>query len=342
MLKFSLQIALLSRPGNCSSGTNRCVGSTRSFKVAVVGAAGGVGQPLSLLLKQLPQVTKLALHDVVATKGIAADLSHICTSAAVESYEGSHNLERALSGSSIVVMSSSVPPLPETNADLELMANAKMIIDVTRAVSISCPDALLAVITSPLNIIVPIVARVLRDEDAYDPKRLFGVTTLNVIRAKTFLGDSIGVDPMEVSVPVVGGHSPGTFLTLTSQTSPAFAGSVGERAELVDCIRKAEDEVVQAKGGKGSSTLAMAYAVTHFVNALLRALNGEKDIIECAYVQSDITEAKFFASPVELGPNGIKNYLEIPSLDDDEEKALKNMVVKLKKDIQTGCRFPLV
>ncbi|KAJ3268816.1 hypothetical protein HDU76_011371, partial [Blyttiomyces sp. JEL0837] len=42
-------------------------------KVAVVGAAGGIGQPLSLLLKLNPNVSELSLYDIVNTPGVAAD-----------------------------------------------------------------------------------------------------------------------------------------------------------------------------------------------------------------------------------------------------------------------------
>ena len=51
----------------------------RSHRVAVMGAAGGIGQPMSLLLKRSSLVSQLALYDIVATPGVAADLSHIET-----------------------------------------------------------------------------------------------------------------------------------------------------------------------------------------------------------------------------------------------------------------------
>jgi malate dehydrogenase len=46
--------------------------SVRTYKVAVVGASGGIGQPLALLLKLDPLVTELALYDVVRTPGTAS------------------------------------------------------------------------------------------------------------------------------------------------------------------------------------------------------------------------------------------------------------------------------
>lgn len=57
-----------------------------NVKVAVAGASGGIGQPLSLLLKQSPLVTELSLYDIVHTVGVAADLSHIETPAKVKGY----------------------------------------------------------------------------------------------------------------------------------------------------------------------------------------------------------------------------------------------------------------
>lgn len=48
-------------------------------KVAVLGAAGGIGQPLALLMKLNPLVSKLSLYDIAGTPGVAADVSHINT-----------------------------------------------------------------------------------------------------------------------------------------------------------------------------------------------------------------------------------------------------------------------
>jgi hypothetical protein len=62
------------------------LGRTLTFillQVAVLGAAGGIGQPLSLLLKMNPLVSQLALYDIANTPGVAADLSHCNTPAQV-------------------------------------------------------------------------------------------------------------------------------------------------------------------------------------------------------------------------------------------------------------------
>jgi malate dehydrogenase len=78
--------------------------STRALqpKVAVLGAAGGIGQPLSLLLKANPRVGELSLYDVANTPGVACDLSHISTGARVTGYVGAAQLDAALEGCNLV------------------------------------------------------------------------------------------------------------------------------------------------------------------------------------------------------------------------------------------------
>ena len=53
--------------------------AARQTKVAVLGAGGGIGQPLSLLLKNDPLVSSLSLYDIRGAPGVAADVSHIDT-----------------------------------------------------------------------------------------------------------------------------------------------------------------------------------------------------------------------------------------------------------------------
>ena len=61
----------------------RSKGASPGFKVAILGAAGGIGQPLSMLMKMNPLVAVLHLYDVVNTPGVSADISHMDTAAVV-------------------------------------------------------------------------------------------------------------------------------------------------------------------------------------------------------------------------------------------------------------------
>lgn len=78
----------------------------------MLGAAGGIGQPLALLLKQSPLISRLSLYDIVGTPGVAADLSHIETRAQVTGYTGPDELGEALQGCNVVVIPAGVPRKP--------------------------------------------------------------------------------------------------------------------------------------------------------------------------------------------------------------------------------------
>ena len=64
----------------------------------------GIGQPLSLLLKLNPAVTKLNLYDIVHTPGVAADLSHCETASETTGFKGQDQIEASLAGAEIVVI----------------------------------------------------------------------------------------------------------------------------------------------------------------------------------------------------------------------------------------------
>lgn len=84
----------------------------RETKVALLGASGGIGQPLSLLLKLNPLISHLALYDIVHTPGVTADISHCSTPAKVTGHLGHQQLRDALEGSQVVVIPAGVPRKP--------------------------------------------------------------------------------------------------------------------------------------------------------------------------------------------------------------------------------------
>ena len=134
----------------------------------------------------------------------------------------------------------------------------------------------------------------------YDPRRLFGVTTLDVLRANTFIAESQGWSAASTDVTVIGGHAGTTILPLLSTVAGAKLSQEQIEA-LSHRIQFGGDEVVKAKDGAGSATLSMAQAADRFTGALLRALAGEKGVSECAFVQSDaVPGTPFFSTRVTL------------------------------------------
>lgn len=78
-------------------------------------------------------------------------------------------------------------------------------------------QAIVGIISNPVNSTVPIAAEVFKAAGTYNPQKLLGVTTLDVVRANTFVAEAKGLDVKDVDVPVVGGHAGTTILPLLSQ-----------------------------------------------------------------------------------------------------------------------------
>lgn len=312
-----------------------------SYKVAVLGAAGGIGQPLSLLIKMSPLVSDLHLYDIANVKGVAADLSHCNTPSQVRDFTGNSELANSLKGVNVVVIPAGVPRKPGMTRDDLFNINAGIVKNLVEAVADNCPDAFIHIISNPVNSTVPIVAEVLKEKGVYDPKKLFGVTTLDVVRANTFVAQKKNLKLIDVDVPVVGGHAGITILPLLSKTKPSVSFTDEEIQELTVRIQNAGTEVVEAKVGTGSATLSMAYAAARFVESSLRALDGDADVYECAYVQSDLTELPFFASRVKLGRKGVEAFIssDLQGLTEYEQKALEALKPELKASIEKGIAF---
>jgi len=129
-------------------------------KVAVLGAAGGIGQPLSLLCKLSDQIDEVACYDVVGTPGVAADLSHCPTGAKVTgnlpstgSWPPSDNagLQAALTGADVVVIPAGVPRKPGMTRDDLFNTNASIVQTLVEGCGKFCPDATLAIISNPVR-----------------------------------------------------------------------------------------------------------------------------------------------------------------------------------------------
>ena len=308
------------------------------MKVCVLGAAGGIGQPLSLLLKlQLPAGSELALYDVAPfTPGVAVDLSHIPTDVRVSGYAGDE-VESALQDADIVVIPAGVPRKPGMTRDDLFNVNAGIVKTLIGAGARACPNACFAVVTNPVNSTVPIAAEVLKAAGVYDKRKLFGITTLDVIRSNTFVAQTVGKSTDEVNVNVIGGHSGVTILPLLSSI-PGVELSQADIEALTPRIQEAGTEVVEAKAGAGSATLSMAQAAARFTLSLVSALNGET-VTECCYVQIGDDTSSFHAQPVVLGRDGVDSIPPVPPLSDYEQKLLDELHTVLDGNISKGIEF---
>jgi len=332
-------------------------------KVCVLGAAGGIGQPLSLLCKISQHIDELSLFDVVNSVGVGVDLSHISSVAKVQSYvaaKGDFKGEQqetidakkaALTGVDLVIIPAGVPRKPGMTRDDLFKINAGIVKGLVEDIASYCPKAYVLVISKPVNSTVPIAAEVLKSKNIFDPKKLFGVTTLDVVRSETFVQAITGEkDPSKTVIPVIGGHSGETIVPLFSQAKPSVNIPEDKLDALTHRVQFGGDEVVQAKNGAGSATLSMAYAGFRFAEKVIKAANGESGIVEPTYiflagveggdaVQKE-TGCEYFSVPVELGPEGAKKAINVvTSANDYEKKLLTKCYEGLQGNISKGVEF---
>lgn len=222
--------------------------------------------------------------------------------------------------------------------------NASIVRDLAKACAEHCPKANILIIANPVNSTVPITAEVFKAKGVYNPKRLFGVTTLDVVRASRFISEHNNTDPADENITVVGGHSGATIVPLLSQAG--YGNISGAALEtFIKRVQFGGDEVVKAKDGTGSATLSMAMAGARFAESLLAAASGTSGIVEPTFVESPLFKDEgidFFASRVELGPNGVEKILPLGEINAKEQEMLAVCKADLKKNITKGQSTPAV
>merc|ERR1712241_1499378 len=210
-----------------------------------------------------------------------------------------------LEGMEIVVIPAGVPRKPGMTRDDLFNTNASIVANLASAAAEVCPDACLAIISNPVNSTVPIASEIFKKAGKYNPNKIFGVTTL---------------------------------MPLISQCTPPVEFPADQLKALTERIQDAGTEVVKAKAGAGSATLSMAYAASRFTDSLMKAKSG-KEVVECAYVASSVTEAPYFATPIKLGPNGVEANLGLGTLTPFEEELLNKGLPELILSINKGTEY---
>jgi len=319
---------------------------TGNFKVCVVGGAGGIGQPLALLMATCPTVKELVIIDLniamVPAAGVAADLSHLEGKCKVTSLSLVVNEDRAidkagdvLKGCHLVLVPAGVPRKPGQDRKDLLNINAGIAKGTVEAAAKHCPDAVVALIVNPVNSVVPAMCELWKKK-GLDPRKIVGISTLDVVRANKFVQEITGI---AAEIPVIGGHAGKTILPLFSQDVAGRAVPQAQIPALDARVQDAGTEVVKEKNGKGSATLSMAYAGARLGKAVLSGLAGV-DVTECAYVESSVQPGvPYFASKVTFGKGGIKTVHPMGKLSAHEQKRLEEMLPILKEEIDAGLEY---
>merc|ERR1712232_1497804 len=243
-------------------------------------------------------------------------------------------LEECLTGADLLLVPAGLPRRPGMTRDDLFNINAGIAKGIVESCAKFCPQAVLGLIVNPVNSIVPAMAE-LYIKKGLDPLKVVGVTTLDIVRANKFVSEATGKPVSDIQIPVVGGHAGKTILPLFSQDPIGATLSAEQVAALDPRTQDGGTEVVEAKAGKGSATLSMAYAGARFGSAVLAGLSGTPTT-ECAYLASSVTDLPYFSSKVTFGPKGVEKIHELGPMTDYEKERLKEASEQLEKEIAKG------
>jgi len=301
-------------------------------KVTVVGA-GNVGATTAQRLAER-DYADVVLVDIVEgmPQGKALDLNQ---SGPVVGYEpnvmGTNGYEET-AGSNIVVITSGFPRQPGMSRDDLLAKNKEIVGGVAREVADRSPDAIVIVVTNPLDA----MCHVAFDVTQFPRQRVLGMAgILDSARFRTFLAWELGVSVRDVTGFVLGGHGD-TMVPVVSYTNVAGVPveqkiDAGRLDEIVQRTRDGGAEVVKLLK-KGSAFYAPSAAAAEMVDSIVF---DQKRVLPCAALcQGEFgIDGLFVGVPVRLGAEGIEEIIEI-ELNDKEQQDLRSSADAVRELVQ--------
>ncbi len=232
-------------------------------------------------------------------------------------------------GSDVVVITAGIPRKPGMSRDDLLGTNAKIMTAVCEEVKQTSPDAVVIVVSNPLDAMVQRALQV----TGFPPARVLGQAgVLDTARYRTFLALELGVSVEDVSALLMGGHGD-TMVPLPSCTTvggiPVTQLIAPARLEeIVDRTRKGGAEIVELLK-TGSAYYAPAAATAQMVEAIVR---DKKRLIPCAaYCDQEYGVGGYYVGvPVVLGTGGVERIIEL-ELTTEEAAAFEKSVSAVKE-----------
>ncbi len=303
-------------------------------RVGIVGA-GNVGATVAYSLAMLGSCHEIILRDnkIDVAKGKALDMSQ--AAAAVRSHTVVSVAEEMsdLTNCDVVVVTAGSPRLPGMSRDDLLMINANITKDVIAGVAKYSPDAIIIMVSNPLDAMTYVALR----ESGFERSRVIGMAgILDSARMASFIQEKLGYGGGQIRASVMGGHGD-DMVPLASYSTVAGVPlanllSPAEIQEIVVRTRNGGAEIV-GHLKTGSAYYAPAKATAIMVEAILK---DTKQIHPCAvflegeYGHSDVVSGV----PVMLGANGAEKIIQI-SLNEDEKKMFEGSCNSVKTLIST-------
>jgi malate dehydrogenase len=239
--------------------------------------------------------------------------------------------------SDVVVITAGIPRKPGMSRDDLLQTNARIVGSVAHEVKQTSPEAIVIVVSNPLDAMVQRALQVTR----FAPQRVIGQAgVLDTARFRTFLAAELGVSIEDVSAMLLGGHGD-TMVPLPSCTCVGGIpiGQLIRPQRLAELIQRTRDggaEIVSLLK-TGSAYYAPAAATAQMVEAIVR---DKKRLIPCAaYCDQEYGVGGYYVGvPVILGAGGVERIIEV-ELTEAEQAAFQKSVDAVKGLVETMARL---
>ncbi len=297
-------------------------------KVTVIGA-GNVGATTAQRIAEAG-LADVVLVDIVdgLPQGKGLDLAEAAPVVGHDARILGTNDYADTAGSDIIVVTSGIPRKPGMSRDDLIATNAGIVGGVVKAAAAVSPDAILIVVTNPLDVMCHVAMRA----SGFPRERVLGMAgVLDSARFRTFIAMELGVSVEDVHAFVLGGHGD-TMVPLSRYSTVAGVPIT----ELLPAERVKALEARTANGGAeivallktGSAYYAPAASTFEMVDAILR---DRKRVLPCAtYLQGEFgVDGLFVGVPVVLGKGGLERVFEI-TLTDEERVAFDRSVAAVK------------
>ena len=236
-------------------------------------------------------------------------------------------------GSQVVVVTAGIPRKPGMSRDDLLSTNAKIVGSVAEQIKRTSPDAVVIVVSNPLDAMVQRVLQV----SGFPPRRVIGQAgVLDTARYRTFLAMELGVSVKDISALLMGGHGD-TMVPMPSCTSVGGIHitrlmSESRLKEIVERTRNGGAEIVGLLK-TGSAYYAPAAATAQMVEAIVR---DQRRVIPCAaYCDKEYGVGGYYVGvPIVLGSSGVERIIEL-DLDSQERADFQKSVAAVKELVAT-------
>jgi len=315
-------------------------------KIALIGG-GQIGGVLAQLIA-IRQLGDVVLFDIVEDLPQGKTLD-IAEAAAVDNFDGSvtgTNNYKDILGSDLVIVTAGLPRKPGMSRDDLLSTNAKIMKNVAENVREFAPNAIVIIISNPLDAMVTLFKKV----SGFPANRVMGQAgVLDSSRFATFIAWELGVSVKDVNAMVLGGHGD-TMVPLIRYANvngilvmEMLERKYNDKAKakevmtaMVERTKMAGGEVVKLLK-TGSAFYSPASSATAMAESIL--LDEKRLLPTCALLNGEFGVSGYYAGvPAVLGSNGVERVVEL-SLDAEEQAAFDNSVNAVKKLVEDMTRL---